>query len=121
MLHVSPPSAIEQIAGSDVEVLAALVHQAYLDTCERLCWTVSPSNQVPYAALSEDSKELDRATVRAVLIALGPPNEVPIEIYIRLESRREVAIGEKAGRPVGRERRPIVSFDMPASVHLERE
>jgi hypothetical protein len=51
----------------ETERLAALVHQAYLDTCARLGWEVSPSNQVPYAELSEDAKELDRASVRAVL------------------------------------------------------
>jgi hypothetical protein len=52
---------------ADVEKLAGAVHQAYLDTCERLGWPVKPENQVSYAELSEDSKELDRASVRAVL------------------------------------------------------
>lgn len=50
-----------------IERLAALVHQAYLDTCERLGWPVKPENQVPYEELAEDSKELDRASVRAVI------------------------------------------------------
>ena len=54
----------------DIEALAATVHQAYLDTCHRLGWPVKPENQVPYSELSEDSKELDRASVRAVLHAL---------------------------------------------------
>jgi hypothetical protein len=55
-----------------IEVMAAAVHQAYLDTCDRLGWSVKPENQVPYDALSEDSKELDRASVRAVLsVILG--------------------------------------------------
>ena len=44
-----------------------------------------------------------------------------IEVYIRLESGREVAIAGKAGRLQAGERRAVVSFDMPASVHLERE
>lgn len=60
-------------AGKDaeeIEELAAAVHQAYLDTCARLGWEVKPSNLVPYAELSEDSKELDRASVRVVLSAL---------------------------------------------------
>jgi hypothetical protein len=51
----------------DIEMLAAAVHQAYLDTCERLGWPVKPANQVSYNDLAEDSKELDRASVRAVL------------------------------------------------------
>jgi len=50
-----------------MEDIAEKVHQAYLDTCEKLGWEVKPSNQVPYSELSEDSKELDRASVRAVL------------------------------------------------------
>lgn len=54
----------------ELETYAAIVHQAYLDTCARLGWPVKPSNQVPYEELSEESKELDRASVRAVLDAL---------------------------------------------------
>lgn len=59
------------IASSDLEEVAALVHQAYLDTCKKLGWNVKPENQVPYVELSEDSKELDRASVRAVLKWIG--------------------------------------------------
>ena len=44
-----------------------------------------------------------------------------VEVYIRLETTQEVRIAEKAGRLVGTAPRPFVSFDMPASVHLERE
>ena len=51
----------------DIERLAEKVHNAYLETCSRLGWKVSEANRAPYADLSEDSKELDRATVRAVL------------------------------------------------------
>lgn len=54
----------------DIEALAATVHQAYLDTCHRLGWPVKPENQVPYSELSEHARELDRASVRAVLHAL---------------------------------------------------
>jgi hypothetical protein len=58
----------------NIDHLAALVHQAYLDACARLGWTVRPDNAVPYEQLSEASKELDRATVRAVLDGLrGAP------------------------------------------------
>lgn len=61
---------MEQQRAERIEALAAVVHQAYLDTCERLGWPVKPENQVPYTDLTEDSKELDRASVRAVLTAL---------------------------------------------------
>ena len=47
--------------------------------------------------------------------------DTAIEVFIRLESSREVVIAEKAGRSAGSDKRPIVSFDMPPSVHLERE
>ena len=55
------------ISVGEIENLAMWVHNAYLDTCKRFGWEVKPENQVPYEALSEDSKELDRASVRAVL------------------------------------------------------
>ena len=55
---------------NDIEVMSEAVHQAYLDTCEKLGWDVKPENQIPYADLSEDSKELDRASVKAVLACL---------------------------------------------------
>lgn len=56
-----------------VEKLAEAVHDAYLATCARLGWRVATSNRVPYAALSEAAKELDRASVRAVLVGLRRP------------------------------------------------
>lgn len=55
----------------DEERLAEAVHDAYLTTCARLGWPVKPANAVPYAELTEESKELDRASVRAVLAALA--------------------------------------------------
>lgn len=54
----------------DIEILAEKVHQAYLDTCAKLGWDVKPENQVAYSELSDNSKELDRASVWAVLSAL---------------------------------------------------
>jgi hypothetical protein len=59
-------------AFSDITIgeLAARVHQAYLDTCDRLGWKVRPENRVPYAELSPESKQLDLATVCAVLDGL---------------------------------------------------
>ena len=54
-----------------MEMMAEAVHNAYLETCEKLGWDVKPDNQVPYSELSEDLKELDRAPVRAVLSNLG--------------------------------------------------
>ena len=65
----------------EIEVMAEAVHNAYLDTCERLEWEVRPANLVPYADLSEDSKELDRASVRAVLSCLGrSPDTDKVEV-----------------------------------------
>jgi len=64
-------------AGEALERMAEAVHQAYLDTCVRLGWEVKPSNLVPYAELSDDSKELDRASVRAVLAALSAQPPAP--------------------------------------------
>jgi hypothetical protein len=63
-LPVGSPS---QSGVPEIEVMAEAVHNAYLETCARLGWPVKESNNVPYAELSEDSKELDRASVRAVL------------------------------------------------------
>ena len=53
-----------------IEQAAEAVHDAYLDTCERLGWTVRDENKVSYSALTESSKELDRASVRATLTAI---------------------------------------------------
>ena len=44
-----------------------------------------------------------------------------IEVYVRLETSSEVASAEKAGRHELMGARPVVSFEMPVSVHLERE
>lgn len=56
----------------NMEQIAEAVHDAYLDTCKKLGWAVKPSNQVPYRDLTEESKELDRASVRAVLRFASP-------------------------------------------------
>lgn len=69
----------------EMEAMAEAVHQAYLDTCAQLGWDVKPANRVPYAALSEDSKELDRASVRAVLASLeasAPSEPEPFAWYV---------------------------------------
>lgn len=55
----------------NIEVLAEKVHNAYLETCKRLGWSVKSSNQLPYKELSDDSKELDRVSVLVVASALG--------------------------------------------------
>ena len=72
----------------DVEAMAALVHQAYLDTCKKLGWPVKPENQIPYAALSEDSKELDRASVRAVLSYLVGVGEILVKKEVQKEIKK---------------------------------
>ena len=58
----------------DIEKLAESVHNAYLITCKKLGWDVKPENQIPYSELIEDSKELDRASVRAVLEGIDYEN-----------------------------------------------
>jgi len=50
-----------------VERGACAVHTAYLETARRLSWPINPKNDRPYDELSEDAKELDRATTRAVI------------------------------------------------------
>ncbi len=70
----------------NIETMAEAVHQAYLDTCARLGWPVKPSNQVPYSELSEDSKELDRASVRAVLACLEPRSALDLYGHGHLSS-----------------------------------
>ena len=57
----------------NIEEMAEAVHNAYLTTCDALGWDVRPENRVPYAELTENSKELDRASVRAVLRFTAPP------------------------------------------------
>lgn len=48
-----------------VEALAREVHeQVYLPTAKRLGWDVRPEVDVPYEALGEAAKELDRAIAR---------------------------------------------------------
>jgi hypothetical protein len=53
-----------------MEKAAEAVHEAYLETCNKLGWSIKPENMVPYSQLSEDSKELDRASVRATMKSL---------------------------------------------------
>ena len=61
---------LNSISPEAMEAMAASVHQAYLDTCARLGWEVREDNKVPYEKLEENSKELDRASVRAVAVFL---------------------------------------------------
>lgn len=61
-----------------MEAMAEAIHDAYLATCERLGWEVRPANRVPYSQLSDDSKELDRASVRAVLSFGQPESAAPV-------------------------------------------
>jgi hypothetical protein len=64
-----------QVPDALVEELAERVHEAWLATtrAQGITSRLSPSGEeqvVPYARLSEPAKDLDRATVRAVLNAL---------------------------------------------------
>lgn len=61
--------------GHDIEALSALVHEAWMVEQQKRGRTTRRSQSgeefmVPYDALSEEAKEFDRATVRAVLNAL---------------------------------------------------
>lgn len=59
----------------DVEAVAAKVHEAWLEskTAQGITSRLSESGEelmVPYEQLSEEAKELDRVTVRAVYAAI---------------------------------------------------
>ena len=54
-----------------VEMCAEKVHDAYLETALRLGWIVKPELNMPYDQLNDEAKELDRATARAALAAMG--------------------------------------------------
>ena len=59
----------------DIELVAAKVHEAWMASKRKQGVTSRKSENgeelmVPYAQLSEDAKELDRATVRAVYDAI---------------------------------------------------
>ncbi len=60
----------------DIETVAAAVHQAWIDAKLEQGITSRPSadgieQMVPYDELPEHLKELDRATVRAVYLAIS--------------------------------------------------
>lgn len=65
-----PKQRLKEVVDKDVESMAEAVHNTYLTTCKKLGWEVKTANLVPYSELSEDSKELDRASVRATLTDL---------------------------------------------------
>lgn len=75
-----------------LEELARAVHQSYLDTCARLGWSVKPENAVPYSDLSDDAKELDRATTRAILEALREPDDAALEAAASVGLAMELAV-----------------------------
>ena len=64
---------------SNMEAMAEAVHRAYLDKCSELGWPVKAENQIPYSELSENSKELDRTSVRAVLNNMEIPARVSFQ------------------------------------------
>lgn len=80
-LYTTPPQRTEQ-EPVDLEIMASAVHDAYLNTCNALGWGVKLENRVPYSELTENSKELDRASVRAVLRLVVPqPQRKPLSQY----------------------------------------
>ena len=59
----------------DIEVVAAKVHESWMNSKRKGGFTTRKSEageelMVPYEVLSEEAKELDRATVRAVYAAI---------------------------------------------------
>ena len=50
----------------ELERLASTAHDAYLKACDKLGFPVKPEYQLPYAALDERAKEIDRMVVEAV-------------------------------------------------------
>ena len=59
----------------DIELVSAKVHEAWMDSKKAKGITSRRSEKgeelmVPYADLTEESKELDRSSVRAVYIAI---------------------------------------------------
>jgi hypothetical protein len=64
----------------DVEIVSARVHAAWLESKKAQGFTTRKSEKgeelmVPYEQLSEEAKELDRATVRAVYAAIKAATE----------------------------------------------
>jgi hypothetical protein len=59
----------------DIEIVAAKVHEAWMNSKRAQGFTTRQSEKgeelmVPYEQLSEEAKELDRETVRAVYAAI---------------------------------------------------
>jgi hypothetical protein len=59
----------------DIEIVAAKVHEAWMESKHKKGVTTRKSEtgeelMVPYANLSDDAKELDRGSVRAVYAAI---------------------------------------------------
>jgi len=59
----------------DIEIVSAKVHEAWMNTKKAQGITTRKSEKgeemmVPYEQLSEESKEIDRGTVRAVYAAI---------------------------------------------------
>ena len=66
------------------------IHIAYLATCRRLGWSVKDENKMPYSELSNDSKELDRASFEAAiqtLQAFGLINEDKLQQLTQPEQK----------------------------------
>lgn len=69
------------------------IHKTYLLTCKNLGWEVREDNKVPYAKLSESSKEIDRATFESAintLSAFGLINEDKLKKLTEPEPKYKV-------------------------------
>lgn len=72
----------------DIEIVAAKVHEAWMESKRRNGVTSRKSEtgeelMVPYSKLSEDAKELDRASVQAVYSAIEEVTEDSAKTTIR--------------------------------------
>lgn len=82
-----PPADVvrREVDHPDIEMMAEKVHLAYLNTCHRLGWPPRDTCNVPYIELPADAKELDRASVRAVLSCFPFPSSPAPDVRAEAE------------------------------------
>jgi hypothetical protein len=101
----SPASAPEQASvGADtVEAISALVHERWMEAKRKGGVTSRRSESgeelmVPYNQLSESAKELDRASVRAVLSAQGALSPRPSDVQEQQAEQGDGRLGEELAK-----------------------
>lgn len=58
---------LNSLSPQAVEAIASQAHEAYLQTCQRVGREIPLDDKVPYEQLGENSKEVNRSIVRAVV------------------------------------------------------